>query len=116
MTATAWPGTAPGRGIGTPVPPTEEIDMSSRARLLRASSLRATSRRVVHAITARSSSGTARLDSTRSPSGRGGATGTPSADLDEAPPSLAQETNWVVSGGGLAGHDGRSPRRTRPSR
>ncbi|MBM7506362.1 hypothetical protein JOE61_000176 [Nocardioides salarius] len=47
---------------------------------------------------------------------RGGATGTPSHDLDEAPPSLAQETNWVVSGGGLVGRDGTEPRRARRSR
>lgn len=47
---------------------------------------------------------------------RGGATGTPSHDLDEAPPSLAQETNWVVSGGGLVGSGDTEPRRARRSR
>jgi hypothetical protein len=32
-----------------------------------------------------------------------GATGTPSHDLDEAPPSVDQEANRVVSGGGVVG-------------
>lgn len=36
-------------------------------------------------------------------SGRGGPTGTPSHDPDEAPPSTDQEQNAVVSGGGLVG-------------
>lgn len=39
--------------------------------------------------------------------GRGGATGTPSHDLDEAPPSLDQEANQVVSGGGVVGDNDR---------
>ena len=34
-------------------------------------------------------------------SGRGGALGTPTLDTDEAPPSLDEEKNAVVSGGGL---------------
>ena len=38
-------------------------------------------------------------------SGRGGAMGTPSLTLDESPPSLDQEANAVVSGGGLVGPD-----------
>ena len=38
-------------------------------------------------------------------SGRGGALGTPSWTLDEAPPSADQEANAVVSGGGLVGPD-----------
>lgn len=36
-------------------------------------------------------------------SGRGGALGTPSRLPDEAPPSVDQEKNAVVSGGGLVG-------------
>lgn len=42
-------------------------------------------------------------------SGRGGALGTPSLSLDEAPPSEDQEANWVVSGGGLAGAEDDTP-------
>jgi hypothetical protein len=38
-------------------------------------------------------------------SGRGGALGTPSLTLDESPPSRDQESNAVVSGGGLVGAD-----------
>jgi hypothetical protein len=38
-------------------------------------------------------------------SGRGGALGTPSLTLDEATPSLDQEKNAVVSGGGVIGSD-----------
>jgi hypothetical protein len=38
-------------------------------------------------------------------SGRGGALGTPSLTLDESPPSRDQESNAVVSGGGLVGPD-----------
>lgn len=41
-------------------------------------------------------------------SGRGGALGTPSPLPDEAPPALDQETNWVVSGGGVVGSDDES--------
>jgi len=44
-------------------------------------------------------------------SGRGGALGTPSLSLDEAPPSADQEANWVVSGGGLAGPEDDEPPR-----
>jgi len=45
-------------------------------------------------------------------SGRGGALGTPSVTLDEAPPSLDQDANAVVSGGGVVGPDDeRGPRR-----
>ena len=47
---------------------------------------------------------------------RGGATGTPSHDADEAPPSLDQEENWAVSGGGVAGSRGESSRKARRSR
>lgn len=36
-------------------------------------------------------------------SGRGGAMGTPSSLMDEAPPGLDQEKNAVVSGGGSVG-------------
>lgn len=36
-------------------------------------------------------------------SGRGASLGTPSSLLNEAPPSVDQEANWVVSGGGLVG-------------
>ncbi len=38
-------------------------------------------------------------------SGRGGAMGTPGRLPAIAPPSLDQESNWVVSGGGLVGSD-----------
>lgn len=38
-------------------------------------------------------------------SGRGGALGTPSFSLDESSPSIDQEANAVVSGGGLTGPD-----------
>jgi len=38
-------------------------------------------------------------------SGRGGTMGTPSTDLDEAPPGTDQEANSVVSGGGLTGSE-----------
>ena len=38
-------------------------------------------------------------------SGGGGPTGTPSSDLDEAPPGTDQEANSVVSGGGLIGSE-----------
>lgn len=69
--------------------------------------VRATTRRAVRTTVPRSD---------RSLTDRGGATGTPSHDLDEAPPSLAQETNWVVSGGGLVGSDDTEPRRARRSR
>lgn len=48
-------------------------------------------------------------DSTLPLTDRGGATGTPSHDADEAPPSLDQEVNRVVSGGGLVGVDDREP-------
>lgn len=41
-------------------------------------------------------------------SGRGGALGTPSPLPNEAPPAMDQETNWVVSGGGVVGPDERS--------
>jgi hypothetical protein len=41
--------------------------------------------------------------------------GTPSHDLDEAPPSLDQETNTVVSGGGLVGADDAPGAKARPS-
>lgn len=41
-------------------------------------------------------------------SGRGGTFGTPSQLLDESPPAVDQEGNWVVSGGGLAGPDDRN--------
>lgn len=45
-------------------------------------------------------------------SGRGGALGTPSLTLDESPPSRDQESNAVVSGGGLVGSkDDRDPSR-----
>lgn len=43
--------------------------------------------------------------STGTGSGRGGALGTPSLTLDESPPSRDQESNAVVSGGGLVGAD-----------
>jgi hypothetical protein len=43
--------------------------------------------------------------------GRGGPTGTPSHDLDEAPPSVDQEANSAVSGGGIRGPGGRAPAR-----
>lgn len=82
----------------------------------RVRTLRAAGRRAARALTARADRDPGQRAGTRFPSGRGGATGTPSADLDEAPPSLAQETNWVVSGGGLVSHDGTAPRRTRRSR
>lgn len=58
-------------------------------------------------------------------SGRGGTLGTPSQLLDESPPGLDQESNWVVSGGGLVGPDDqrapddaarRSPSRSAPRR
>lgn len=42
-------------------------------------------------------------------SGRGGTLGTPSHDLDEAPPSTDQEANAVVSGGGLVGPEDGDP-------
>ncbi len=45
------------------------------------------------------------------PTGRGGAMGTPGRGLAEAPPSLDQELNWVVSGGGAVGPTG-DPSRT----
>ena len=35
-------------------------------------------------------------------SGRGGTTGTASSDLAEAPPGQDQDSNMVVSGGGIA--------------
>ena len=38
-------------------------------------------------------------------SGDGGAMGTPSSDLDEAPPGTDQEANDVVSGGGVTGSE-----------
>lgn len=69
--------------------------------------VRATTRRVARTTVRRAD---------RPLTGRGGATGTPSHDLDEAPPSMAQETNWVVSGGGLVGADDSEPRRARRSR
>ncbi len=34
--------------------------------------------------------------------GKGGTTGTPTQDTKEAPPSADQDTNMVVSGGGVA--------------
>lgn len=80
------------------------IRLADRARVLQ--------RRVTHALAERPGSHRSRRPLTD----RGGATGTPTHDLDEAPPSLAQETNWVVSGGGLVSHDGTAPRRTRRSR
>lgn len=45
-------------------------------------------------------------------SGRGGPLGTPRWSLNEEPPSSAQDSNWVVSGGDLVGpadHDGPEP-------
>ena len=45
----------------------------------------------------------------------GGSLGTPSHDLDEAPPGIDQEANRVVSGGGVAGVDGQ-PGRHKPER
>lgn len=44
-------------------------------------------------------------NSTGAGSGRGGALGTPSFLTKEAPPSVDQEANGVVSGGGLTGPD-----------
>ncbi len=44
-----------------------------------------------------------RTPSPGSGSGRGGTFGTPSRLPDEAPPSIDQESNRVVSGGGLIG-------------
>lgn len=43
--------------------------------------------------------------STGAGSGRGGAMGTPSFLAEEASPSVDQEANGVVSGGGLTGPD-----------
>jgi len=37
--------------------------------------------------------------------------GTPSRDLDEAPPSADQEANMALSGGGVVRRDGRPPSR-----
>jgi len=37
--------------------------------------------------------------------------GTPTSDLAEAPPSLDQETNMVLSGGGVVRRDGGAPSR-----
>ena len=42
-------------------------------------------------------------EETATGSGRGGPMGTPSVDPDEASPSQDQESNAVVSGGGLVG-------------
>lgn len=51
------------------------------------------------------------------PLGRGGATGTPSFDVDVAPPSADQDTNRAVSGGGIVGPDDSPPEHhTRPTR
>jgi hypothetical protein len=47
---------------------------------------------------------------------RGGATGTPSHDPEEAPHSLDQETNWVVSGGGVTSDAEEPSRKARRSR
>jgi hypothetical protein len=47
-----------------------------------------------------------RSGATRPLTDRGGATGTPSHDADEVPPSLDQDVNRVVSGGGVV--DGRT--------
>ena len=47
---------------------------------------------------------------------RGGASSRSCEGVPVAPPSLAQETNWVVSGGGLVGSDDTEPRRARRSR
>ena len=41
-------------------------------------------------------------DSIGGGNGDGGALGTPSQDTKEAPPSQDQDTNMVVSGGGVA--------------
>ena len=41
--------------------------------------------------------------------GPGATFGTPSSDLDEAPPSADQETNMVLSGGGVVRRDGGRP-------
>jgi hypothetical protein len=45
--------------------------------------------------------------------GRGPSTamplGTPSTDFDEAPPSIDQEANRAVSGGGMVGPDDQAP-------
>jgi hypothetical protein len=49
-------------------------------------------------------------------SGRGGPLGTPSRDLDEAPPSLDQEANRVVSGGGVVDGRGGPSHKADPSR
>ena len=46
-------------------------------------------------------------------SGRGGAMGTPSKDADLAPPGTDQESNAVVSGGGLVGPDDESDPETK---
>lgn len=46
----------------------------------------------------------------------GGATGTPSHDADEAPPSLDQEANWTVSGGGVVSDRGDDSEKARRSR
>lgn len=43
------------------------------------------------------------------PTGRGGTLGTPSHDLDEAPPAYDQEANTVVSGGGPVKKTGGQP-------
>jgi hypothetical protein len=40
----------------------------------------------------------------------GGPLGTPSHDLDEAPPGIDQEANRAVSGGGMVGPDDQPPR------
>jgi hypothetical protein len=42
----------------------------------------------------------------------GGPLGAPSATFDEAPPSLDQETNRAVSGGGMVGGDDEPARHT----
>jgi hypothetical protein len=47
----------------------------------------------------------------------GGPLGTPSIDLDEAPPGFDQEANRAVSGGGMVGPDDEAAsRKTRRSR
>ena len=43
------------------------------------------------------------------PLGRGRATGTPSFDLDQAPPSAGQKTSRAVSRGGIVGPDDSPP-------
>lgn len=54
-------------------------------------------------------------DETDEPTGRGTPMGTPSHDLDEAPPSADQEENEVVSGGGVVGDEEEPLDKARPT-